>query len=137
MRIALVLILVPLAELWLLWQLAQWTGFWTTVAIVVVTGFFGAEMLRRQGARAWRRFQTALAEGRLPTDEALHGLCILLGGILLITPGVITDLTGLALMIPGNRRGLVRRAKAWFQARLDDGTAQFHFFARGTPPEER
>jgi UPF0716 protein FxsA len=122
-RLFLLFTLVPLVELWLLVQLGGVVGALPTIAMVAGAGFLGAWMVRREGRKALAQYQTAMAEGRLPEDGILSGLLILLGGILLITPGVLTDFAGLALMIPPVRRAVARRLEQRLQAKLTQGVA--------------
>jgi UPF0716 protein FxsA len=99
----LLLIVVPLVELVLVLTLADVMGFTATLAIVIVTGLLGAWLLRRQGWRTLTRIRTELGGGRLPPNEILDGVLILMAGALLLTPGVLTDLAGIALLIPWTR----------------------------------
>lgn len=123
-RLFLLFTLVPLAEIWLLVQLGGLMGVWPTLALVLVTGFLGASLARREGRRALARYQEALAKGQLPEEGIVSGLLILVGGVLLIAPGVLTDLSGLALMIPPVRRAVAERINARLQKRIGDGSIQ-------------
>ena len=96
----LVFTLIPLLELALLLQLAQWLGGWTTFGLILLTAFAGAMLVRRQGLRLWADIQARLAADQLPACELVRGLCLLVGGVLLITPGVLTDIAGLLLLLP-------------------------------------
>ena len=86
---------VPLLELAILLQIGQWIGLPSTIALVVTTGVAGAALARRQGIRAFLAVQRELASGRLPGRSLLDGLAILVGGALLLTPGVLTDVIGI------------------------------------------
>jgi UPF0716 protein FxsA len=109
LRLALVFILVPLAELALLVWIGRHVGYLPTVALVVVTGILGAALARRQGTATWRRFRAALDAGRPPHRELVDGILVLLAGAVLLTPGLITDVAGFALLVPALRR----RAGGW------------------------
>jgi len=113
-------ILVPLAEVYLLFALSHVLGFLPTVAIVLVTGVLGAGLAKREGLRVLGRWRSALAEGRMPEEGVLDGLLVLVGGILLITPGVLTDVTGLLLLFPPSRRVAAR----WLERRAERGIAE-------------
>ncbi|MCB0292521.1 MAG: FxsA family protein, partial [Calditrichaeota bacterium] len=93
-------IAIPLAELALLVKLGEVLGFWPTIGLVIVTGILGASLAKAQGFMIYARIQQELAAGRMPTGELLDGLLILIGGIVLLTPGLLTDLCGFALLIP-------------------------------------
>jgi UPF0716 protein FxsA len=130
-RLFLLFTLVPLAEIYLLVQLGALMGVWPTIALVCVTGFLGAALARREGRRALARYQEALAKAQLPEEGIVSGLLILVGGVLLIAPGVLTDLTGLALMIPPVRRGVAKRINARLQKRIGDGSIQVMHIGSG------
>ena len=107
-RLLAAFILVPLIELVLLLQLASYTSVWTTIVVVVVTGIIGSMLARREGVMAWFRFQSALAEGRMPSTEIQDGLMIVFAAALLLTPGLLTDAFGFLLLVPIGR-DLIRR----------------------------
>jgi UPF0716 protein FxsA len=110
--LVLIFIVLPIAELYVILQVGEAIGVLPTIALLIVDSFLGAALLRSQGRAAWRRFNEALALGRIPTREVFDGAMVILGGAFLITPGFITDLIGLLLLIPPTRaafRGLVSR----------------------------
>jgi UPF0716 protein FxsA len=78
-------------------------GLVPTLAILILAGFLGAALVRRQGRTAWERFNLALTNGRIPAGETFDGAMIVFGGALLLAPGFITDVVGLALLIPPTR----------------------------------
>lgn len=102
---------VPLAELALLIWVGARIGTLTTIAIVILTGILGATLARLQGVAAWRRFQERTARGELPQGDLIDGLLILIAGAVLLTPGLITDAAGFALLVPPVRAA-IRRAIA-------------------------
>jgi UPF0716 protein FxsA len=108
LRLLAAFILVPLIELYLLFQVANWTSPLATIALIVGTGMLGSVLARREGTMAWYRFQNALAEGRMPGREIQDGLMIVFAAALLLTPGLITDGIGFTLLVPWGRQ-LVRR----------------------------
>jgi UPF0716 protein FxsA len=108
----LLFVLLPIAELWLIIQIGGEIGVLPTLALLIVDSLVGAAVARSQGARAWERFNLALAEGRVPAKEVFDGAMIIMGGALLLTPGFITDIFGLALLLPPSRaliRGFLAR----------------------------
>jgi len=121
LRLVLLFTLVPLVELVLLLILADEIGWQYTLGIVLGTGILGAYLARWQGAQCWRRVHEELEAGRLPGDPLLDGLMILLAGALLVTPGVLTDAVGFALLVPPARAVLRRRLKERFRARMHFG----------------
>ncbi|MBT8337932.1 MAG: FxsA family protein [Gemmatimonadetes bacterium] len=108
-RLAFLFVVVPLLELALLVQLGQWVGLWPTLALVFATGIAGASLARAQGLRTLAAFQSELASGRLPSGPLQDGLAVLVGGALLLTPGLLTDVFGFSLLVPASRRWIVRR----------------------------
>ncbi|RJX28287.1 MAG: FxsA family protein [Dethiobacter sp.] len=94
---------IPLLELWLLIEVGRIIGTWLTISIVALTGFLGVLLARSQGVRVLFNMRAELRQGRLPTDELLNGVCILVGGAFLLTPGLLTDLFGFSLLIPLTR----------------------------------
>ena len=107
--LVLVFVVVPLAELYVIIEVGRALGAVPTIAILVADSILGSLLLRSQGRGAWRRLNEALAAGRPPAREALDGTLVIFGGAFLITPGFVTDLLGLILLIPPTR-ALVRRA---------------------------
>jgi UPF0716 protein FxsA len=101
--LVLLFIVVPIAELAVLIQVGQEIGVGWTVAILIADAVLGSILMRAQGRAAWRRFNEALYAGRVPTREVLDGALVMFGGLLMLTPGFITDVLGLFLLIPPTR----------------------------------
>jgi UPF0716 protein FxsA len=110
--LALIFIVLPIAEIFVIIQVGQAIGPWWTIALLIVDSIIGARLLRWQGGRAWRNFQEALAAGRIPHREILDGVLIIAGGAFLLTPGFITDVFGLVLLIPPSRAAVRRMVVA-------------------------
>jgi UPF0716 protein FxsA len=123
-------LLLPIAELYVIIQIGQAIGLVPTLALLVVDALLGAALARSQGRAAWERFNRALAAGRVPARETFDGAMIILGGALLLTPGFITDVFGLALLIPPTR-ALIRRGVA----RLARRRMAFTWRVSRFPPE--
>lgn len=117
-RLLLLFTIVPLVELWLLVGLAHRTSFAFTLAVVVGTGLLGAALARREGLRCWHAARRQVARGELPTDSLLDGLMVLVAGALLIAPGVLTDLAGLALLMPPVRHAVLRYLVRRYRAKM-------------------
>ena len=108
-------IVVPIAELALLIQVGQAIGVWWTILLLVADAILGSWLLRTQSRAAWRRFNEALGGGRVPHREVVDGVLVIFGGVLLVTPGFITDIFGLLFLFPPTRvllRGLLVRRGA-------------------------
>lgn len=122
----LLFIVVPIAELAVLIQVGQWIGIWWTLALLLASALLGSTLLRVQGRAAWRRFNEALAAGRVPHREVVDGVLVIFGGVLLIVPGFITDVLGLLFLFPPTRvlaRGLLVRRGALRVMSAMPGTA--------------
>lgn len=102
--LAVLFLVVPLLELWLLLRLGSFLGVTATVALVVATALVGAALAKREGLRVLRDWRSAMAEMRLPEEGITSGLLVLVGAVLLVTPGVLTDIAGLLLLFPATRR---------------------------------
>lgn len=117
-RLLLLFTVVPLVELALLVQLGRWMGLVPTVALVLLTGVLGAALARQQGLRTLARLRADVDAGRMPADALIDGLMILVAGAVLLTPGLLTDLLGFALLVPATRRALRRAVRARFEHRF-------------------
>ena len=100
----LLILLIPFVEIYLLLEVGGIIGALPTIFLVVFTAVLGAWLLRRQGFETFRKFQLSLAQGEIPAYEIIEGPIILLGGVLLLTPGFLTDILGFVCLIPSLRR---------------------------------
>lgn len=117
-RLLALLIFAPLAELVVLLLLAHYTNILTALLTVIVTGVAGALLIRSQGWRTMRRIMDDLQQGRLPTDALLDAAIIFVAGVLLLTPGVLTDVLAIVLLIPVCRRRARRLLAAWIRRHM-------------------
>jgi UPF0716 protein FxsA len=101
-------IIVPLAELYVILEVGDAIGVAWTILLLAADSLLGSLLLRSQGRSVWRRFNATLAEGRMPHREVIDGVLVVFGGAFLITPGFITDVVGLMLLLPPTR-ALIRR----------------------------
>ncbi|HLM09549.1 MAG TPA: FxsA family protein [Thermoleophilaceae bacterium] len=106
-------IVVPLAELYVILKVGDAIGAVWTILLLAADSVLGSLLLRSQGRSVWRRFNATLTEGRMPHREVIDGVLVIFGGAFLVTPGFLTDIVGLALLLPPSRaiirRLLVRR----------------------------
>ncbi len=119
-KLLLLFVGLPLIELALLIKLGQLWGVWPTIGLVVITGIVGASLARIQGFLVYTRIQNELAQGRMPAEELIDGLLILVGGVVLLTPGILTDLFGFAMLLPLTRLFF----KRWLRRRFDSMVQQ-------------
>ncbi|MCW5953733.1 MAG: FxsA family protein [Propionibacteriaceae bacterium] len=114
---------IPIAEVWVVTTVGSLIGLWPTLALLVVSAIVGALMMRREGPKAWAALVNAFGSGQLPTGRLADAALVLVGGILLMLPGFLTDLLGLVMILPFTRP-LIRRLLAFVLARraADSGT---------------
>jgi len=108
----LLFIVVPIAELYVIIKVGELIGVWPTLILLLADALLGSWLLKHEGRGAWRRFNQALAERRFPGREVADGVLIIVGGTLLLTPGFLTDIVGVFLMLPPTRaisRRLLKR----------------------------
>ena len=110
------MVILPIAEIWLIIQVGQAIGALATVAILIAEAFLGAWLLRREGSKAWAALMGAITRGAIPTGELADAALVLVGGICLMLPGFFTDIFGLLFLLPFTRP-LARTVLALFAAR--------------------
>lgn len=123
-------IIIPIIEITVLMQVGALLGVWPTIAIVILTAWLGAKYVRQQGIATLNSVQTKMAQGQMPSDEIVTGLVLLVAGVLLVTPGFVTDLLGLSLLIPAVRQAIAGSVKS----HITTNSAQqqsFHFNDQG------
>jgi UPF0716 protein FxsA len=101
-------VVVPILEIYVIIQVGQVIGPWWTIALLIADSIFGAWLIRHEGRRAWEALTTALGSGRMPARELADGGLILVGGTLMLSPGFVTDLLGIVLILPFTRPGFRR-----------------------------
>lgn len=122
MRVLILLfILIPAAEIAVLLLSGNTIGVWPTVALLIATGVLGSYLAKKQGMDTLRKVQEQLQYGGMPGDEILDGICILLGGVMLLSPGFLSDIFGLLLLLPPSRAALkpiiLKMLKKWMNRR--------------------
>ncbi|MCA1032323.1 membrane protein FxsA [Bacillus timonensis] len=123
MRILLALIIiVPALEIGLLVLSGNTLGVWPTVLLIISTGVIGAWLAKKQGLETLRRAQDQMQYGQIPGNAILDGLCILVGGVVLLTPGFITDAIGFLLLVPVTRNMIKPFIGKLIQKMMDRGT---------------
>jgi len=117
-----IFIAVPIAELYLIYTIGDTIGVLPTLLLLAIDSVLGSLLLRSQGRAVWRRFNETMAAGRVPHQELQHGIAVIFGGALLVTPGFLSDIVGLLLLLPPTRalilRLVVRRLSSRVEARV-------------------
>ena len=124
-KLVLIFVLTPLVELAILVYLGTIIGALYTIIIVVVTGIVGAILARNQGLATLSRIRSSLEQGIIPSNELFAGALILVGGLLLLTPGIITDIIGFTVLIPQTRRIIGKCVRSWIDRRIRKGQIDY------------
>jgi UPF0716 protein FxsA len=130
-RLILLFTIVPLAELYLLIKIGSHIGGLNIVLLVFLTAALGAFLARLQGLRTLQQIQWSLSQGQIPAEELIDGVLILAGGILLITPGVLTDLFALVLLFSSTRTHFKRWLRRRFDRIVASGGVQLYYHRGG------
>jgi len=126
-KLLMLFILVPLIELYFLLEVSQFIGVLTTVMIIIFTGAAGVSIAKRQGYQVVRNIRSTLNAGKMPTDDLISALLILIGGVTLLTPGFITDITGFLLILPGSRDLIAALVKKYFVKYVKENKVEVHY----------
>ena len=115
LKLFLAFTIIPIIEIFLLIEIGSMFGVLTAVTLVILTGFLGAFLARMQGLQTLYRIQESLREGRMPSGELLDALLIVIAGLVLLTPGFLTDSAGFLLLIPATRNSI----KYWLRRQIE------------------
>lgn len=110
--------LLPVLEIIVIIRVGAEIGVWQTIALMIAMGFVGAWLSRREGRRTVLEVQRALATGQMPTSEILEGFLIFLGGLLMVTPGFVSDVVGILFVFPPTRKLSLMVMKRFFANRV-------------------
>lgn len=126
-KLILLFTLLPLIDFAILLNIGSYIGFKYTLAIVILTGLTGAYFAKREGRDIITKIKFDISQGKMPADELLGGLCVIIGGAFLLAPGLITDVLGLMLVLPITRTSFVNIIKRRFKSMLTGGSLWFYF----------
>jgi UPF0716 protein FxsA len=129
-RLFLLFTVVPLLELYILIKIGGYIGAFPTVGLVVLTALLGFVLARFEGLRKLEQIKRSLSQGIVPAEEMLDGVLIFVGGVLLIIPGVLTDLFALILLIPYTRTIFKRWLRRRFDRMIATGNVRLHYYGR-------
>ena len=119
-------VIVPIIEITVLMHVGEWLGAWPTIAIVIFTAWLGAKYVRQQGIATLQSVQTKMAQGEMPSGEIITGVMLLIAGVLLVTPGFVTDIFGLSLLVPAVRQVLIKSVQQHLvMSQMSQGGASF------------
>lgn len=125
-KLLIIFIFLPLAELFVLLKVGDQIGALSTILLIISTGVAGAWLARSQGFILFQRIQREMNEGRMPAEELLDGMMIFMGGMVLLTPGFITDLMGFTFLVPQTRNWIKRHLRKWLENRVSTGEIRFY-----------
>ena len=123
---------VPAVELYLLFEVGSAIGGFNTILLIILTGIVGAALAKSQGLSILAKIQNQMNTGELPADQIIQGLMVFAGGLLLLTPGIMTDVFGFALVMPGTRHLLMVFVKSALERAIKNGNVQFTTFGMGS-----
>ena len=126
----LIFIVVPIIEIAVLMQVGTVLGVWPTIAIVVITAWLGAKNVKQQGIATLQSVQGKIATGEMPSDEIIAGLLLLVAGVLLVTPGFVTDIFGLSLLVPHFRQLLIKSVQQHLMTSKGNSSQHFSFHSQ-------
>ncbi|MEE8424129.1 MAG: FxsA family protein [Thermodesulfobacteriota bacterium] len=120
-KLLILFIVIPILELALLIKIGTMIGTLNTIALVILTAFIGAYMVRIEGLNILYRFQENLARGTLPAEEIFDGAMVLVAGAFLLTPGIITDIVGFLFVFPSSRRVIKKVIRDFIEKKMSGG----------------
>ena len=121
-----IFIFVPLMEIYLLIEAGRLIGVAPTISLILLTGIAGAWLARSQGIDILRRIQQETAAGHMPAANLVDGALVLIGGLLLLTPGFFTDLLGFSFLVPQTRVLWRQTIRNWLEKQIRQGTVTIH-----------
>jgi len=127
-KLLIIFVIVPVTELYILIEVGKKIGSLTTIGIIILTGIIGACLVKSQGFMILRKIQNDLNEGIMPGDSLIQGTIILAGGILLLTPGFVTDIVGFIFLIPVSRNIVKKYLLKWLKGKIKEGNFYYKGF---------
>ena len=124
-------IIIPIIEITVIMQVGALLGIWPTIAIVILSAWLGAKYVRQQGLATLQSVQTRMAQGEMPSEEIVTGLMLLVAGVLLVTPGFVTDIFGLSLLVPAVRTAIANQVQKHIKVNQFGAGAAFNHSAQG------
>jgi UPF0716 protein FxsA len=126
MKLLIIFVFVPVMELYILIEAGRMIGIGATVGLIMLTGVAGAWLARSQGLEILRRIQQETANGQMPAQTLIDGALILVGGLLLLTPGFFTDALGFSFLVPITRELWRKGLSAWLEKQVRQGSVTIY-----------
>ncbi|MCC5910209.1 MAG: FxsA family protein [Clostridiaceae bacterium] len=127
LKLILMFTIIPIVELAVLLRISGHIGLLNTLLIVFITGVVGAYLARSEGRGVIRRIKLEMAQGQMPGDELINGLCVIVGGAFLLTPGIFTDIVGFSLVLPFTRTAIKVAIRRKISRMIEEGTFTFYY----------
>ena len=127
-KLLILFVIIPVTELYILIEVGKKIGSLTTIGVIILTGFIGAYLVKSQGFMILRKIQNDLNEGIMPGDSLIQGAIILAGGILLLTPGFVTDILGFIFLMPVSRSIVKKYLLKWLKGKIKEGNFYYREF---------
>ena len=127
-KLLILFVIVPVTELYILIEVGKRIGSLTTISIIIFTGILGAYLVKNQGFMILRKIQHDLNEEIMPGDSLIQGAIILAGGILLLTPGFVTDILGFIFLTPASRNIVKKYLLKWLKEKIKEGNIYYKEF---------
>ncbi|MEA3454493.1 MAG: FxsA family protein [Candidatus Caldatribacteriota bacterium] len=127
-KLLILFVIVPVTELYILIEVGKRIGSLATIGIIIFTGILGAYLVKNQGFMILKKIQNDLNDGIMPGDSMIQGAIILAGGILLLTPGFVTDILGFIFLIPVSRKVVKKYLLKWLKGKIKEGNIYYKEF---------
>jgi len=127
-KLLILFVIIPVTELYILIEVGKRIGSLTTISIIIFTGILGAYLVKNQGFMILKKIQNDLNDGIMPGDSLIQGAIVLAGGILLLTPGFVTDTVGFIFLIPVSRNVIKKYLLKWLKGKIEKGNVYYKEF---------
>jgi len=127
-KLLILFVIIPVTELYILIEVGKRIGSLTTISIIIFTGILGAYLVKNQGFMILKKIQNDLNDGIMPGDSLIQGAIILTGGILLLTPGFVTDTVGFIFLIPVSRNVIKKYLLKWLKGKIEKSNVYYKEF---------
>ena len=127
-KLLILFVIIPVTELYILIEVGKKIGSLSTIGVIILTGIIGTYLVKNEGFMILRKIQNDLNEGIMPGDSLIQGAIILAGGILLLTPGFVTDILGFIFLMPVSRSIVKKYFLKWLKGKIKEGNFYYREF---------